>query len=215
MGAKKTEEAAARITGLVAIPCAIGLAVLARPITALLGFYSGEKLELATRLMSILGICVFFNAVVLVSTAIMQAHGNEIRPVVNMVAAGCIRLLAVYVLTGNPLIGIVGAPISNLCCYVLIFLLNLLTIRSLYKEAPAILPNVLRPLLSGLIMGACAYLSYRGLALLTGSRLVLCALPVAVGGVVYVAAVVLLKVITKEDCLLLPKGEKIAKILRL
>ena len=108
-----------------------------------------------------------------------------------------------------------GAPISNLCCYVLIFLLNLLTIRSLYKEAPAILPNVLRPLLSGLIMGACAYLSYRGLALLTGSRLVLCALPVAVGGVVYVAAVVLLKVITKEDCLLLPKGEKIAKILRL
>ena len=215
VGAKKTEEAAARITGLVAIPCAIGLAVLARPITALLGFYSGEKLELATRLMSILGICVFFNAVVLVSTAIMQAHGNEIRPVVNLVAAGCIRLLAVYVLTGNPLIGIVGAPISNLCCYVLIFLLNLLTIRSLYKEAPAILPNVLRPLLSGLIMGACAYLSYRGLALLTGSRLVLCAVPVAVGGVVYVAAVVLLKVITKEDCLLLPKGEKIAKILRL
>ena len=35
--AKQTEEAAARLTGLLAIPCSIGLAVLARPITALLG----------------------------------------------------------------------------------------------------------------------------------------------------------------------------------
>jgi hypothetical protein len=30
-----------------------------------------------------------------------------------------------------------------------------------------------------------------------------------------VAAVVLLKAITREDCLLLPKGEAIAKLLRL
>ena len=34
--ARQTEEAAARLTGLLAIPCAIGLTVLARPITALL-----------------------------------------------------------------------------------------------------------------------------------------------------------------------------------
>ena len=107
--------------------------------------------------MTILGICVFFNAVVLVTTAIMQAHGNVILPVVNMALAGGIRLLSVYILARNPKIGIVGAPISNLMCYVLIFLLNLLSIHHLYNDAPQILPNVLRPLLSGLLMGACAY----------------------------------------------------------
>lgn len=214
--ARRTEEAAARITGLIAIPCAIGLAVLARPITALLGGYTGEKLDLAARLMTILGICVFFNAVVLVTTAIMQAHGNVILPVVNMALAGAGRLVSVYILTGNPKIGIVGAPISNLVCYMLIFLLNLLSIHRLYKDAPEILPNALRPLLSGLLMGACAYGCYR--ALLTAheeSRLLLCALPVMVGGIVYLAAIVFLKVLRKEDCLLLPKGEKIARWLHL
>lgn len=214
--ARKTEESAARITGLIAIPCAIGLAVLARPITALLGGYTGEKLDLAARLMTILGICVFFNAVVLVTTAIMQAHGNVILPVVNMALAGGIRLLSVYILARNPKIGIVGAPISNLMCYVLIFLLNLLSIHHLYNDAPQILPNVLRPLLSGLLMGACAYGCYQ--AMLTAhisSRLLLCAVPVSVGAIVYLAAVIFLKVLRKEDCMLLPKGEKIARWLHL
>ena len=35
------------------------------------------------------------------------------------------------------------------------------------------------------------------------------------GGVVYLLSAVVLKVITKEDCMLLPKGQKIAKILKL
>ena len=39
--------------------------------------------------------------------------------------------------------------------------------------------------------------------------------PVAVGVVFYVVTAVLFKAITREDCLLLPKGEKIAKILHL
>jgi hypothetical protein len=48
-----------------------------------------------------------------------------------------------------------------------------------------------------------------------GSRILLCGLPIAVGAGVYLVMVVLCKSITKADCLLLPKGEKIAKILKL
>ena len=46
-------------------------------------------------------------------------------------------------------------------------------------------------------------------------RLILCAVPVLVGVVSYFFTAVKFKVITHEDCLLLPKGEKIAKILKL
>ncbi len=214
--ARATEESAARLTGLMAIPCAIGIAVLARPITALLGGYTGEKLELAAKLMTILGICILFNAIVLLTNAIMQAHGHVTRPVIHMVAAGCLRLVAVYILSGIPDIGIVGAPISNLSCYVVIAVLNLWAMRSMLPDCPAILKNALRPMLSGLLMGAFAYGSYRLLLQLgLTSRLILCAVPVAIGAVVYFAAIVLLKVLTKEDCMLLPKGAKIAKLLRL
>ena len=45
--------------------------------------------------------------------------------------------------------------------------------------------------------------------------MVLAGVPVAIGFVVYVLAAIALKVVTREDCLLLPKGEKIAKLLKL
>ena len=43
----------------------------------------------------------------------------------------------------------------------------------------------------------------------------MCAVPVLVGVAVYFVLVIKLKSITREDCLLLPKGEKIADILHL
>jgi len=47
------------------------------------------------------------------------------------------------------------------------------------------------------------------------SRLILCGAPIAVGVMVYCLAAVKLKVVTRSDCLLLPKGEKIANLLKL
>ena len=214
--ARATEESAARITGLISMPCAFGLAVLAEPVTALLGGYSGEKLVLATKLMTVLGISIMFNAVVLVTTAIMQAHGHVNRPVINMFIGGILKLVAVYVLTGSREIGILGTPLGTLLCYLTICLLNILSIRKLLEEPPALLKNLARPFLSAAIMGILTWLAWFGLKNLgITSRLILCGAPIAVGVVVYCLAAVKLKVITREDCLLLPKGAKIAKLLRL
>ena len=95
-------------------------------------------------------------------------------------------------------------------------ILNLYSLRTLLEHPPAVLRNLLRPFLSAAIMGAVVYAVYRGLtALGLTSRLMLCALPVVVGVCVYAVAAVKLKAITRADCLLLPKGAKIAKILKL
>ena len=214
--AKATEESAIRVMALISMPCAFGLAVLAEPVTALLGGYTGEKLVLATRLMTVLGISIIFNAIVLVTTSLMQAHGHAGRPVINMFIGGLLKLVAVYVLTGNPYFGILGTPIGTLLCYIAISALNVISLRSLIDTPPAVVKNLLRPLLSAAIMGVLTWLSWFGLkALGIGSRLILCGAPIVVGVVVYCVAVVKLKAITREDCLLLPKGEKIAKLLKL
>ena len=215
-GAKETEESAARITGLISMPCAFGLAVLAEPVTALLGGYTGEKLALAAKLMTVLGFAIMFNAVVLVTTAIMQAHGRAGRPVLNMFLGGLLKLAAVYILTGNPYIHILGTPIGTLLCYMCICALNIFSIRRLLAEPPALVKNLARPFLAAFIMGILTWLSWYGLKHIgINSRLILCAAPIAVGVVVYCFTAVRLQVITREDCLLLPKGEKIAKLLKL
>ena len=214
--ARETEESAVRVMALISMPCAFGLATLAEPVTALLGGYSGEDLVLATSLMAVLGISIIFNAIVLVTTAIMQAHGHVNRPVVNMFLGGLVKLAVVFLLTGNPAIGIVGTPIGTLLCYLVITALNITSIRTLIANPPAILKNALRPFAAAAIMGAVVFGSLTGLkALGITSRLILCGAPIGVGVVVYVVLVVLFKAITRSDCLLLPKGEKIAKLLRL
>ena len=215
-GAKATEESAARVTALISMPCAIGLAVLAEPVTALLGGYSGEKLVLATRLMQVLGVCIIFNATVLLTNAIMQAHGHVNLPVINMFIGGLLKLVAVFILTGNPHIGILGTPIGSLLCYLSITILNVLTARQVLDDPPAIIKNMLRGFVSAAIMGVGAYGVWWGLKYIgIGSRLILCAAPIAVGVALYVIAAIKLKAITREDCLLLPKGEKIANLLHL
>ena len=214
--AKATEESAVRITGLIAMPCAFGLAILSEPITALLGRYSGADLALATKLLAILGVSILFNATVVVTTAIMQAHGHAGRPVVNMLIGGVLNLIAVFILTGNPYIHILGTPLGILVCYVSIAALNLYSLRTLLEHPPAVLKNLLRPFLSAAVMGIFVAAAWQGLkAIGIHSSLLLCALPVAVGVVVYALTAVKLKAITREDCLLLPKGAKIAKLLKL
>ena len=214
--AKATEESAARITGLISMPCAFGLGLLAEPVTALLGGYTGDNLVLSSKLMTILGFSIMFNAVVLVTTAIMQAHGHAGRPVINMLIGGVLKLAAVFILTGNPNIGIVGTPVGTLLCYVAICVLNLYSIRTMLDHPPAIVKNLARPFLASAIMGIFVYGSLQGLKYLgVTSRLILCALPIIIGVAVYLVAAVRIKVVTREDCLLLPKGEKIAKLLKL
>ncbi len=216
--ARATGDSAVRVTGLICMPCAVGLFVLARPVTALLGGYRGENLDLATVLMSMLGICVVFNSMVLLTNAIMQASGHENLPVINTFIGGILRLVAVYFLTGNPHIGIIGTTIGSLLCYITIMVLNLWTMYRVVPDPPAVMRNLLRPLLAAVIMGVCTYGAWQGLIALLGedaSSLILCGGPIAVGVVVYLLAAVGLKAITRADCLLLPKGEKIADLLHL
>jgi stage V sporulation protein B len=215
-GVKSTEESAARITALLSLPCAIGLMVLAQPIMALLGGYTGEKLVVAGQLMALLGISVFLHAIVLLTNAIMQAHGHASIPVVNMLCSGVVRLIVVFILSGNPAIGILGVPMGTALCNLCIAILNLVAMGRCVPQKPALVKNLLRPLIPALCMGAVAFGAWKVLvAMGIGSRVLLCGLPIGCAGVVYLILAVVCKSITREDCLLLPKGEKIARLLRL
>ena len=217
-GVRETEESAARITGLLSLPCAVGLAVLARPIMALLGGYEGEQLELSAKFMTIQGITVFLYAIIQYTNALLQAHGYVNAPVVNMLSAGVLRLVLVYILVGDPNMGLMGAPIGAFVGYGLIAVMNLIAIQKKVAQKPRLLKNLLRPAIPALVMGVVVFFCYRLLVMLLGidgSRIILCGAPIAVGAAVYFVCVVLMKSITREDALLLPKGDKIAKLLRL
>ena len=218
VGAKATEESAARITGLLSLPCAVGLCLLAEPVMGLLGGYSGENLALAGKILGVLGINVFFYGVIQYTNVVLQSHGYAHIPVINTLLCGGMKLAVVYVLVGNPAIGIVGAPMGMLICYLCIGVLNLVAIYRVVPKKTRILQNLLRPVLPAALMGAGVWGVYSVARMLPGigeSNVMLCGISVAAGVVIYLVAVVLFKAIRREDCLLLPKGDKIAKFLHL
>ena len=219
---RQTEESAARITGLLSLPCSIGLFFLAEPVMSLLANCKGDQLVLGGQLMATLGISIFFYAIIQYTNALLQSHGYAHVPVITMLVCGVVRLAVVYLLSGNPYLGIWGVPLGGLGCYIAIAILNLICIRKLVPQRPKLLKNLLRALPSALIMGAAAFGAYfmmrNFLGLSTDSRLqsiLLCGGPILVGAAVYFLLVVWTKAITREDCLLLPKGEKIANLLHL
>ncbi len=213
--ANTVAESATRVMSLIAMPCAVGLAVLSEPIMQLLGGYSGERLELASVLMSILAFCVFFNSFVLVMNAVMQAHGYVYIPVFNMIIGGVAKVLINLILVSNPRINIVGVPVGTVISYMLIAILDMIAIHRILRNPPRLMPNVVKPALAALVMGVAAF-GLNRLSLAIGLPLALrTGLSILGAGAVYLALVLVLKVITREDCSLLPKGDRIARLLKI
>lgn len=215
-GARHTEESAVRTMALITMPCAVGLAVLSEPIIRLLASnYGAESVATATPILMYLGIAVIFNSTVLLFNAIMQAHGDVTTPVVNMLIGGIVKVIVNYILVGIPALNIVGAAIGTVICYLTITILDLIAMRRTVTTRPVIFRNIVRPGLAALLMGAATVLSYRVLARLVSSNTVACLGALVIAVIAYAILVLALQCITYEDCMLFPKGEKIAKILHI
>ena len=214
--AKATSESSVRTMALIAMPCAAGLFVMAEPVIRLLcSTYTEDRIQLAATMLVILGLTVIFNSLVLLLNAIMQAHGDVVTPVVNMLIGGIIKIIVNYILVGQPNLNIVGAPIGTFICYISITALDLIAMKRHISARPAIFKNIIRPGLSSAIMGAATFMVYRVLSNAISSWKLACLLSLAFAVVLYAVLVVFLRCLTYEDCMLLPKGEKIAKILRI
>ena len=214
--AKSTSESAVRTMALIAMPCAAGLFVMAEPVIRLLcSSYSEDRIQLAAPMMAILGLAVVFNSLVLLLNAIMQAHGDVTTPVINMLIGGIVKIIVNYILVGQPALNIIGAPIGTLVCYIAITALDLVSMRRHISARPTIFKNIVRPLIASALMGGATFLVYRVLSSRLGSWKLSCLVSLAFAVVLYAVLVVALQCVTYEDCMLLPKGEKIAKLLKI
>ena len=208
-----------RVTALLAFPMGFGLWALAEPIFKLL--YSRYDATLGGPLLATLGIASIFVCIMLITNSILQSYGRVNVPIVTMLIGGVVKIALNYNLVAIPSVNIHGAPIGTLVCFALTALLNLVIVARTMEDKPNYFALFFKPLLASFLMAMCAKLTYRLLTrviVLSSARLslILCvggAIGVAV--VVYAALVFLLHIITKDDLALLPKGEKVAKFLKI
>ena len=125
------------------------------------------------------------------------------------------------VLVGNPDISIHGAPISTLCCYLTICGLNLFFVWKYSPEKPRYTRLFGKPIVASAVMGAAAWAVCGLVARVLsghsayGANALATFCGILAGVVVYGVLVITLRILQAEDVKALPKGEKIAKLLRL
>lgn len=215
MAASRTSESALHIGVILAFPMGIGLFALAGPIVELL-FPNKMDLSIAAPVMATLGLATIFVCIMLICNSILQAHGLVNLPVITVIIGGVIKIVVNYILVGNYDINIKGAPVGTLCCFAAVALLDLVIIKRVIPMPPRYTKVFVKPLIAAVLMGAAAWASHGLLVnfLHLSSRLATVgAIVIAVA--VYAALVLALRVISKEDLALMPKGEKIAKILHI
>ena len=220
-GAGKITGSALRITALLAFPMGVGLFVMGTPIMQLL--YPALSAQLAGPLLSTLGLATVFVCMMLVCNSVLQAHGFVNLPVLVMLLGGGLKIVTNYHVVVQPGIGIYGAPMGNILCFGLCLALDLIVIARVIPKRPAYLPIFVKPLLAALVMGGAAWavnglltrlLSHGGELSRMGCALTVF-LSIGVAMVVYMVLVVALRIISRDDLALMPKGDKIARLLRL
>lgn len=212
-GAGQITGSALRVTALVACPMGIGLFVLGTPIIKLL--FSNLNSALAGRLLSTLGLATVSVCLMMVCNSVLQAHGFVNLPVAVMVLGGIVKIFVNYNVVAMPNIGLYGVPFGNVLCFTLCLVLDLAIIARVIRGRPKYGSIFIKPVAASVVMGAAAWAVYGLVFKLTQSNSlgVLGAIGVAV--VVYGVLIVTLKAISRQDLSLMPKGEKIAKLLRL
>ena len=214
--AARIAEDSMRIAVVLALPMGAGLSILSAPIMSTV--YPGSN-EQGPALLAIMGAASFFVCMALMTNAILQAGGNEKYPIYSMVAGGVVKIAVNWVLVANPAINILGAPIGTLACYAVMCAMNFVFLIRRLPERPSLARILLRPAAATAAMGLAAWAVYGlGSGLLgEGGMATALAMLAAIGVavVVYLVLVIALRAITRDDMRLIPKGEKLARILHI
>ncbi len=204
-------EAVLRITMLLVLPAGIGMSVMSHGVLTLL--YGGRPLEveIATPLLSILGIAVIFASTCSPINSMLQAVGRVDLPVKIMVWCAAFKLIFNYIAVGTPWINIRGAAYGTLLCYILIMSVSLYKLLKIAELKINFTTVFIKPLISALLCGGSAF-GVSHLMMLRFSENISTVVGIAFGAVVYVAALIVLRAVSEEDIMKLPKGEKLVKI---
>lgn len=210
-GARDKIGMAVKTTMIISIPCAVGILVLARPITALLFSNKREAEDLATGLLMALAISVIFYALSTLNSQILQGLGKLSAPIINAAVALAVQTVTAVLLlyAGLDLYAIVIANVvySGLMC-----LLNQMAVRRAAGYRQEIVHTFLIPLLAASGMGAFSWAVYEGLLLLTKSPRISVIPAILLGACVYFLLLILFRGVSEEELRGFPKGYLLVRL---
>lgn len=198
---------------IIGIPCSFGLMALSEPIMRLLFPARPEAIEIAANCLFILSTGIAFLCIAQTMAGILQGLDKAGVAVFGLFTGCMVKIIITYILCGIPALNIQGATIGGAFGYVTIGLVNFFAVKYIVGMRFDIKTSVFKPLIAGLAMFAVVVASFKFMVMLVSSNMAT-VVSILIGGLTYLIMLVVLKIMTADELEKLPKGAKIAKIVR-
>ncbi len=208
---RRSAKMGLKLALLIGLPCAAGLFLLGKPILSML--YSNlteAELALGEDLMRTASIGVIFLSLVQAMTGVIQGIGKPNVPVFNLFIGFILKAITMIILMRDPDINIQGAAISTVVCYAYAGIMDMLYIIKKTNMQLNIWDMFGKPVVATLFMAASVFLAK---TLLSGKGTIGTLIAVGAGLIVFLICALVFRMLSKEECEMLPGGRRLSRIL--
>ncbi len=228
-GIESSIESVIRTSMIIAMPLGAIMGVLSGPILSTL--YWGQKdtmsaIGLSSSIMSIYCFAAFALSITQPLTNMLQAIGKTYVPLIALLIGAVFKIGVNYLMIGLPRINIYGAIIGTVSCYIVVALIDIVALLRTTRAKVRFGSVFLKPLFCSIVGGAAAwavngmasgllrsvpalsnpnaYISYQSVGM---------AVAAVFAVAFFFATMFLTRAIEKEDVRMLPKGDRIVRVL--
>ena len=194
---------------IIAIPCAVGMGVLASPILQLL---FGDSRELSANLMMMGASAVVFFSLSTVTNAVLQGIDLMAKSVTHSAISLGIHVVLVYVMLDRLNWGVYGLVVGNVTFALVVCILNWVSIGRAMHYRQEVVTTFFMPLCISAVMGAVAFAVYHLIHLVSHSNALslLAAVPAAM--VFYGVGLIKTRTVRERELAEMPMGGRIQRL---
>ena len=204
-------SSAVRFSMIIAIPSAVGLTVLAEPVSNLL--FSGMDNAMLVRMMILGSSAVVFFSLSTVTNAVLQGINRMQAPIINSAVSLTVHVAILYGMLRVFRLGIYSVVYANILFAALVCVLNAVSIARAVRYRQEIVKTFLIPLLASAVMGAAALGTYR-LCLKAAGSAVSTAAAIAAAVAVYFVLLIKLRGVDEQELRGMPGGTRLLGLAR-
>jgi stage V sporulation protein B len=193
---------------LIVLPCTAGFIALAQPILNLIYPSANNGAEV----LMIFSIPMIFIALNQTINGGLYGLNKTHVPAIALGVGAIIKFVLNIVLISNPNIEIMGAGISSIVCQIVAFLITFITLRKHIKLEFKLGRMIIAPIIAASFMGVCAYFIQHALVGILGNA-ISTVTAIILGAIIYAITLFMLRILSKEDILMIPFGTKLYALL--
>lgn len=194
---------------LIAIPCSVGMGVLAGPILQLI---FNDSSRLAATLMTIGAPAVIFFSLSTVTNSVLQGIDLMRKSVTHSAISLAIHVVLVYIMLRYLNWNVYGLVIGNVTFALVVCILNWIAIGKTLRYKQETKTTFLLPLAASAVMGAAAYAIYHGTFALFHSNKLSLLISVPLAMVIYGGLILVLRAVDEEELLDMPLGRTLVTL---